>query len=111
VVPKCVETGIGVLAMKTLAVRAFFRREQGVGVARNVSVKPVIPAVLSVEDVLGFVWSLPVTTLVSGMGSVSRFPKMPPLARKAWNWNQAERQKRIDAVAPFAGPDLEFYKS
>jgi len=33
------------------------------------------------------------------------------IARKTWNWNQAERQKRIDAVAPIAGPDLEFYKS
>jgi hypothetical protein len=33
------------------------------------------------------------------------------IARKTWNWNQAERQKRIDTMAPFAGQDLEFYKN
>jgi hypothetical protein len=33
------------------------------------------------------------------------------MARKTWNWTQIDRQKRIDAVAPIAGPDLEFYKS
>jgi aryl-alcohol dehydrogenase-like predicted oxidoreductase len=110
VVPKCVETGIGVLAMKTLAYGRFFGGNKGWR-RTEVSVKPVIPAVLSVEDVLGFVWSLPVSTLISGMGSVQQVSQNAALARKAWNWNQAERQKRIDAVAPFAGPDLEFYKS
>jgi aryl-alcohol dehydrogenase-like predicted oxidoreductase len=110
VVPKCVETGIGVLAMKTLAYGRFFGGNKGWR-RTEVSVKPVIPAVLSVEDVLGFVWSLPVTTLISGMGSVEQVSQNAALARKTWNWNQAERQKRIDAVAPFAGPDLEFYKS
>jgi aryl-alcohol dehydrogenase-like predicted oxidoreductase len=110
VVPKCVEAGIGVLAMKTLAYGRFFGGNKGWR-RTEVSVKPVIPAVLSVEDVLGFVWSLPITTLISGMGSVEQVSQNAALARKTWNWNQAERQKRIDAVAPFAGPDLEFYKS
>jgi aryl-alcohol dehydrogenase-like predicted oxidoreductase len=110
VAPKCVEAGIGVLAMKTLAYGRFFGGNKGWR-RTEVSVKPVIPAVLSVEDVLGFVWSLPVSTLISGMGSVQQVSQNAALARKAWNWNQAERQKRIDAVAPFAGPDLEFYKS
>ena len=60
---------------------------------------------------LGFVWSLPVTTLVSGMESVQQVAQNAAAARRTWNWSQAERQKRIDAMAPFAGPDLEFYKS
>jgi predicted aldo/keto reductase-like oxidoreductase len=110
VVPKCVETGIGVLAMKTLAYGRFFGGNKG-WQRTEVSVKPIIPAVLSVEDVFGFVWSLPITTLVSGMESVQQVSQNAAIARKTWNWNQAERQKRIDAVAPFAGPDLEFYKN
>jgi len=110
VVPKCVEAGIGVLAMKTLAYGRFFGGSKGWRLT-EVSVKPAIPAVLSVEDVFGFVWSLPITSLVSGMESVQQVSQNAAIARKTWNWNQAERQKRIDAVAPYAGPDLEFYKN
>jgi len=110
VVPKCVEAGIGVLAMKTLAYGRFFGGNKG-WQRTEVSVKPIIPVVLSVEDVFGFVWSLPITTLISGMGSVQQVSQNAAIARKTWNWNQAERQKRIDAVVPFAGPDLEFYKN
>jgi hypothetical protein len=45
------------------------------------------------------------------MESVQQVSHNAAIARKTWNWNQAERQKRIDAMAPFAGPDLEFYKN
>ena len=109
VVPKCVEAGIGVLAMKTLAYGRFFGGNQGWR-RTHVSVKPAIPSVLSVEEAFGFVWSLPVTTLVSGMQNVRQVSQNAAIARKTWNWNQAELQKRINAMAPFAGPDLEFYK-
>ena len=109
VVPMCVEAGIGVLAMKTLAYGRFFGGNKGWR-RTEVSVKPAIPAALSVADVFGFVWSLPITTLVSGMESVQQVSQNAALARQTWDWNQAERQKRIDALAPFAGPDLEFYK-
>lgn len=110
VVPRCVEAGIGVLAMKTLAYGRFFGGNIG-WQRTDVSVKPAIPAVLSLEDIFGFVWSLPVSTLISGMENVQQVSQNAALARQTWNWNQDERQKRINAVAPFAGPDLEFYKS
>jgi hypothetical protein len=45
------------------------------------------------------------------MESVQQVSQNAAIARKTWNWNQTERQKRIDATAPFAGPDLEFYKN
>jgi aryl-alcohol dehydrogenase-like predicted oxidoreductase len=110
VVPKCVDAGIGVLAMKTLAYGRFFGGNKG-WKRTEVSIKSIIPAVLSVEDVFGFVWSLPVTTLISGMESVQQVSQNAAIARKTWDWDQAERQKRIDAVASFAGPNLEFYKN
>ncbi|MCP4209745.1 MAG: hypothetical protein GY767_22270, partial [Shimia sp.] len=69
-----------------------------------------IPAVLSVGDVCGCGWSPPITSLVSGMESGQQVSQNAAIARKTWNWNQAERQNRIDAVAPIAGPDLAFYK-
>ena len=110
VVPKCVESGIGVLAMKTLAYGRFFGGNKGWR-RTDVSIQPAIPAVLSIADVFGLVWSLPITTLVSGMESVQQVSQNAALARKTWNWNQVERQRRIDAMGPFAGPDLEFYKN
>ncbi len=109
VLPRCVEAGIGVLAMKTLAYGRFFGGNQGWR-RTEVSLKPVIPEVISLEDAFGFAWSLPVTCLVSGMESVQQVSQNAAIARETWNWNQAELQKRIDALAPFAGPDLEFYK-
>lgn len=110
VVPKCVAKGIGILAMKTLAYGRFFGGNKGWR-RTDVSIRPAIPAALSLEDAFGFVWSLPITTLISGMESVEQVSSNAAIARKTWSWSAAERQKRIDAMAPFAGPDLEFYKS
>ena len=91
--------------------RTFLRWEQGLASHQCLRQADNTSAILSVEDVFGFVWSLPITTLVSGMESVQQVSQNAAIARKTWNWNQAERQKRIDAVAPIAGPDLEFYKN
>lgn len=110
VLPKCVEAGIGVLGMKSLAWGRFFGGNIG-WLRSNVTVKPIVPDILSIEDVFGFVWSLPVSALVSGMQTVEQVAQNASLARKTWNWNEAERQKRIDAVAGLAGPELEFYKA
>ena len=109
VVPLCVDAGIGVLAMKTLAYGRFFGGNKGWR-RREVSVKAAVPTVLSLEDVFGFVWSLPVTTIISGMENIQQVAQNAAIARKTWNWNQTERQDRIDAMEDFAGPNLEFYK-
>jgi len=109
VLPKCVEAGIGVLAMKTLAYGRLLGGNQGWR-RTEVSLEPAIPDVISLEEAFGFAWSLPVTCLVSGMESVEQVSQNAAMARETWNWNQAELQRRIDALAPFSGPDLEFYK-
>jgi aryl-alcohol dehydrogenase-like predicted oxidoreductase len=110
VVPQCVNAGIGVLAMKTLANGRFFGGNSGWR-RTNVNVKPIVPNILSVEEVLGFVWSLPVTTLVSGLGNLKHVAQNASIARKTWKMNEAQLQKKIDAVKTLAGRDLEFYKN
>jgi hypothetical protein len=45
------------------------------------------------------------------MENIQQVSQNAAMARKTWNWDKDECQKRIDAAAPFAGPDLEFYKS
>ena len=88
--------------------RTFLRRQQGLGSHARLGKADSAGSSSSVEDVFGFVWSLPITTLVSGMESVQQVSQNAAIARKTWNWDQAERQKRIDAVAPIACPHLEF---
>jgi len=109
VVPECINAGIGILAMKTLAYGRFFGGTPGWR-KTNVMVKPATPDAISLEDIFGFVWSLPVSTLVSGMERVEHVVNNAALARKTWNWSEAQRQRRIEAVKAFAGPELEFYK-
>ena len=104
VMPKCLEAGIGVLAMKSLAYGRFFGGNNGWR-RTNVSVQPIIPQVMSIEDVFGFVLSLPVSSLISGMETPEQVSQNASIARKSWNWNQAQRQKWVADLLPFAGPD------
>lgn len=110
VVPKFVEEGIGILAMKTLAYGRFFGGNNG-WLRKDAKIKPAIPKAISMEEVFGFVWSLPISCLVSGMENVQHVSQNAIIARKTWKWNKSQRQKCIDAMAPFAGQDLEFYKT
>lgn len=107
--PAAVAAGVGVLAMKTLAFGRFFGGNQG-WARTHVSVPPAIPDALSLAEVFGFVWSLPITTLISGMESEEQVVENAALARKSWALEPAERQRLVDAMEPFAGLDLEFYK-
>ncbi|MBD3327703.1 aldo/keto reductase [Candidatus Peregrinibacteria bacterium] len=109
VVPKFTEAGIGILAMKTLAFGRFFGGNIG-WKSTDTYAEPVVPATLSVADVLSFVWSQPITTLISGMASIDQVSHNAAIARKTPNLNQSELQKIIDATIPFAGQNLEFYK-
>jgi len=110
VLPQCVAAGIGVLGMKSLAWGRFFGGNRGWR-RMDASVEPVVPARLSLEEVFGFVWSLPVSSLISGMESAEHISQNAALARKSWQWDEAQRQRRVDAVADIAGPELEFYKN
>lgn len=85
ILPRLVERRMGVQAMKTLAAGDFLRGRGGLA--------PIIPDLVSIEDALRFVWSLPVSTLVSGMaqaahvrenaGYAANFRPMPEAERRA----------------------------
>jgi hypothetical protein len=55
---------MGVLAMKTLADRGFFGTDRWD--ARPTGVSPLVPNRISVKEAIHFVWSLPVSTLITG---------------------------------------------
>ena len=92
VLPKVLEKNMGVLAFKTLSKgRALIRAH-------------------TVREGLHYVWSLPVSVLISGMNRVDMLEKNLELAMKFQPMPPAEKHALLARVKPFAGPDIEWYK-
>ena len=110
VLPILVKRNMGVFAMKTLAADGLMGGRGGAG-------PRVIPDRLSVQEALRYVWSLPVSTLVSGMASVEHLKANVASAQSFVAMSEAERQALIAKVADvaqtgamekrFQGPDRE----
>ncbi len=105
-VPKAIAAGVGVLAMKTLSNGGFFGRIGG----RSVANPKLIPDRLSVAEALHFVWSLPVSVLVSGADNPAMLQEKIDLARSFQVMNEQQRQALVLKVADLAGPKIESYK-
>jgi aryl-alcohol dehydrogenase-like predicted oxidoreductase len=111
VLPTLVERDYGVLAMKTLAfgrlmgqAKGWRRRGRGPG-------RAVVPELVSLSEALGFVWSLPVSTLISGTPSIEMLRENAGLARSFRPLDEKQREAMIERVAEFGGVDTEFYKA
>lgn len=95
--------------MKTLSDRGFFgwnrweRRPTGVG--------PLIPDRISLNEALHFVWSLPVSTLITGAESIEQLHEKIKLARSFTSISLEERQRIVRKVADLAGNAAEYYKA
>lgn len=92
VLPLLVDRQMGVLAMKTLAAGDFLR-------GRGAGAPAIIPDVLSIEDALRFVWSLPVSSLVSGMGLAAHVRENAGYAARFVPLSESERAKLVAKVA------------
>ncbi len=95
VLPILVKRNMGVFAMKTLAA-------DGLMGGRNHTGPRVIPDHLSVHEALRYVWSLPVSSLVSGMASVEHLKANVASARSYVAMSDAERRTLISMVANLA---------
>jgi aryl-alcohol dehydrogenase-like predicted oxidoreductase len=95
VLPILVQRGMGVLAMKTLAAGALLGGRAGSG-------PRIIPDRLSVHEALRYVWSLPISTLVSGMASVEHLKANVASAQSFIAMEEPERQALIAKVADVA---------
>lgn len=94
ILPKLTERNMGVLAMKTLAAGDFLRGRDGA--------PKIIPDRISIEEAFRFVWSLPVSTLVSGMGLAAHVTENVSYAARFKPMNEVERQALVDRVADVA---------
>ena len=106
VLPEVVLRDIGVLAMKTLANGRFFRMV-GDGTERT----SLIPGRMTVADALSFVWSLPVSVLITGADDPAMLQEKIDAARNFTKLSETERLELVQRVSDLAGRDVEYYKA
>ncbi len=112
VVPPANERGYGILAMKTLAYGRLVGGQAGWGRHRAKSPDAkVVPDLMTLDDALSFVWSLPVCCLISGTDTPAQLKQNIDIARKFAKMNQAQLKRLVEAAADHAGHAVEFYKA
>lgn len=108
VLPVLVKRNIGVLAMKTLANGGFFGGSEHGEHGRN---PKLVPDRVSIAEAIHFVWSLPVSVLITGPDDAKQLKEKIALARSFAQMDESRRQALINKVADLAGRRVEFYKA
>jgi len=110
VLPTLVERDMGVLAMKTLSNGGFFGGQTHFSGGDN---PRLVPNILSVREAIHFVWSLPVSTLITGANDVPMLQEKIDLARSFKKMDEQSRMKLVERVgnADYSGQKVEFYKA
>lgn len=107
VLPRLVERGMGVLAMKTLANGGFFG---GSDHGQHGDNPRLVPNRLSVREAVHFAWSLPISVLITGPDDPAMMQEKVDLARAFKTMDASQRQALVEKVADLAGGTVEFYK-
>ncbi len=109
VMPILVDRDMGILAMKTLSNGGFF------GGTRHFygGDKPkLVPNIVTVQEALHFVWSLPISVLITGPDHAEMIQEKIELAKSFVQMSEEDRLALIDRVgnAGYEGKLVEFYK-
>ena len=107
ILPKLVDRGIGVLAMKTLANGGFFGGSEH---GEHGNRPKVVPNRISIAEAINFVWSFPISTLISGPDDAIQMQEKIDLAELFSGMDESTRQTLVERVADIAGQNVEFYK-
>jgi len=109
VLPKLVDRNIGVLAMKSLSNGGFFGGRRHFESGEN---PRIIPQYASIKEALNFVWSLPVSVLITGPDDVDMLNEKIAIAKSFTAMSAEERTELVSrlANAGFEGEKVEFYK-
>lgn len=111
VLPRALDQNLGILAMKTMADGRFFANKTVLDKVQWESDKPIVPERLSVRDALYFVWSLPVSVLITGAENEKFMKEKIRLAKGFSEMDAAKRNALIDRVADLAEEGkVEYYK-
>lgn len=109
VMPTLVERNMGIIAMKTLSNGGFFG---GTNHFEPGDENKLIPRVLSIKEALTFVWSLPVSVLVTGAENVEMLNEKIAIAKSFKTMTEEDRTELVTRLgdAGFEGEKVEFYK-
>lgn len=111
VMPVAIDQNLGILAMKTLADGRFFGKKIANSQLQWESDKPIVPDRLSMKDVLYFVWSLPVSVLITGAENEKFIKEKIALAKGFQQFDEDQRQELVSLVADLADEGkVEYYK-
>jgi len=108
VMRKALNQGLGILAMKSLADGRFFAKKEQ---ANWISGDPVIPNYVSIKEALYYVWSLPVSVLISGNENATYMREKIALAHSFSKLPEPERMALINKVKKIAlTGKVEYFK-
>jgi len=110
VLPYAVDRNFGILAMKTLSDGRFFKEKKVLDKIEWESDDPIIPNYISVKEALYFVWSLPVSVLITGAEKKELLREKIKLAINFTKLSENERYELISKVSEKAGNEIESYK-
>ena len=108
VTPIALKRDMGILAIKSLADGRFFAQKKK---ANWTSDNPIIPNYLSIKEAMHFVWSLPVSVLISGNENATFMREKIALARSFSKLSEEERLALVDKVKDIAlSGTVEYFK-
>ena len=108
VLPTLAERNFGVIAMKTLSNGGFFGGTQHFNHGDQ---RKIIPEKATIQEAIHFVWSLPVSVLVTGAESAAMLQEKIDLAKSFVSIEEEKREELIARVSDFDGSKVEYYKN
>lgn len=110
VMPVAMERDFGILAMKSLSDGRFFKEKKVNDKLIWETKKPITPDQISIQEALFFVWSLPVSVLITGAENKAFLQEKIDLAKRFSFMSEEERLSLMNKVIDLAGNDVEYYK-
>jgi len=108
VMPEALKRNMGILAIKSLADGRFFAKKEQAGWTTE---DPLIPNYLSIKEAMHFVWSLPVSVLISGNENATFMREKIALARSFTKLTEEQKSALIDKVKHIAQDGkVEYFK-
>ena len=108
IMPNALERNLGILAIKSLADGRFFANKEQAGWTTD---DPLIPNYLSIKEAMHFVWSLPVSVLISGNENATFMREKIALARSFSKLTEEQKSVLIEKVKHIAlAGKVEYFK-
>jgi predicted aldo/keto reductase-like oxidoreductase len=111
VLPLALDRNFGILAMKTLSDGRFFREKKRLDRIQWETDDPLVPGYVTVKEALNFVWSLPVSVLITGAENKEFLNEKIELAKNFTGYSEGDRNELLAKVIEKAGNKVEYYKA